>query len=78
MSVFIVTNVVWGLSRIPAEKTLEPLGFQPALYFDHVTFAGIHLMRVRGSAHRDLASDASSVVGASPGLMLRASHPRRH
>ena len=70
---------VWiGSMAIPAEKALEPLGFQQALYFDHVTLAGIHLMRVRGSDHRALAADASSVVGAHPGLVIRGWHPRRH
>lgn len=70
---------VWiGSMAIPAEKTLAPLGFQPALLFDYTTLAGLHLMRVRASERRALAADAGSVVGAHPGLMIRASHPRRH
>lgn len=70
---------VWiGSVAIPAEKALEPLGFQPALHFNYTTLAGLHLMRVRASTNRALASDASSVVGVHPGLVIRASHPRRH
>lgn len=70
---------VWiGSVAIPAERTLEPLGFHPALYFDSMTLAGLHLMRVRASADRSLAREASSVVGVHPGLVIRMSHPRRH
>ena len=70
---------VWiGSMAIPAEKTLEPLGFQPALRFDYVTFGGLHLMRVSSASNRALATDAASVVGVSPGLLVRGSQSRRH
>jgi GNAT superfamily N-acetyltransferase len=70
---------VWiGSVEIPAEKALAPLGFRPALHFDVFTAAGLHLMRVRRSTDSRLTTDASSVLGVSPGLVLRASHPRRH
>jgi GNAT superfamily N-acetyltransferase len=69
---------VWiGSVAIPAEKALEPI-FRPALHFDSTTIAGLHLMRVTASAQRDLAADASSVVGVRPGLAIRASRRRRH
>lgn len=70
---------VWiGSVDIPAERALAPLGFRPALHFDVFTGAGLHLVRVRRSADARLSVDASSVLGVSPGLVLRASHPRRH
>jgi GNAT superfamily N-acetyltransferase len=70
---------VWiGSVDIPAEKAIEPMGFQPALHFDHVTFAGAHLMRVRGSGNRVLAADASSALAVRPGLLVRGNQRRRH
>lgn len=67
-----------GSVAIPAEKAVGPAGFKPALYFDVLELAGLHLMRVRRSTDRDLSSEASAVVAARPGLMIRGSHPRRH
>jgi GNAT superfamily N-acetyltransferase len=68
---------VWiGSVDIPAERALEPLGFRPALYFDSATFAGLHVMRVRRGS--DWSTDACSVLGVRPGLVIRGSHPRRH
>ena len=70
---------VWiGSVDIPAEKALAPIGFQPALHFNVATVAGLHLMRVSRSAETALAAQGSAVVGVGPGLVLRASHPRRH
>jgi GNAT superfamily N-acetyltransferase len=70
---------VWiGSMAIPAEKAIEPLGFQPALNFDYSIVAGLHLMRVRASRNRALAADASSVLGVRPGLVIRGSQIRRH
>ncbi|HKC18646.1 MAG TPA: GNAT family N-acetyltransferase [Candidatus Dormibacteraeota bacterium] len=70
---------VWiGSVDIPAEVALPSLGFVPSLHFDVLCVAGVHAMRVRRAADRRFAADASSVVGVSPGLVLRGSHPRRH
>jgi GNAT superfamily N-acetyltransferase len=70
---------VWiGSVAIPAEKALAPIGFRPALHFTVATIAGMHLMRVSRSTDASLAAHGSAVVGARPGLVLRASHPRRH
>jgi GNAT superfamily N-acetyltransferase len=70
---------VWiGSVDIPAERALAPLGFRPALRFDVFTLAGAHVMRVRRSTESTLATDAATVLGVSPGLVFRASHPRRH
>ncbi|HET7339693.1 MAG TPA: GNAT family N-acetyltransferase [Candidatus Dormibacteraeota bacterium] len=70
---------VWiGSVAIPAERALAPLGFQPALHFDVTTVLGVHLIRVRRAANRRLAAEGSAVLGVSPGLVLRGSHPRRH
>ena len=70
---------IWiGSVAIPAERALEPLGFRPALHFDVVNLAGVHVIRVRRGSDGRLASEASAVVGVSPGLVLRGSHPRRH
>ena len=72
-------NRVWiGSVDIPAERALAPLGFRPALYFSVATIAGLHLMRVSGSADAALAAHGSEVLGVGPGLVLRASHVRRH
>jgi GNAT superfamily N-acetyltransferase len=70
---------VWiGSVAIPAEQALAPIGFRPALYFDVARVAGLHLMRVSRSSEAALAAHGSAVVGMGPGLVLRASHPRRH
>jgi hypothetical protein len=70
---------VWiGSVDIPAEKALAPLGFRPALQFDVHTPPGLHVMRVSRASDLHLAADGSSVLGVSPGLVIRASHPRRH
>jgi len=70
---------VWiGSVDIPAEKALAPLGFRPALQFDVFAPIGLHVIRIRRASDLHLAADASSVLGVSPGLVLRASHPRRH
>jgi len=70
---------IWiGSVAIPAEKALAPIGFEPALWFDSVTIAGLHLMRVSRGPHRSLAADAGSAIGVRPGLVIRGSHPRRH
>jgi GNAT superfamily N-acetyltransferase len=70
---------VWiGSVAIPAEKTLAPIGFEPALRFDSLTLAGIHLMRVVRASDGLLSTDASSALGVRPGLVIRGSHPRRH
>jgi len=70
---------VWiGSVAIPAEKALAPIGFAPALRFDSLTVAGLHLMRVSPGADRALANDASSITGVHPGLVIRADRPRRH
>lgn len=67
-----------GSVAIPAEKALAPIGFKPALRFDSVTVAGLHLMRVSRGADRALATDASSILGVHPGLVIRADRRRRH
>ena len=36
-----------GSVAIPAERALGPIGFEPALRFDSLTIAGVHLMRVK-------------------------------
>lgn len=70
---------VWiGSVAIPAEKALQPAGFQPALHFDSLRLAGLHLMRVRRSQNPAFAIDASSALGVRGGLVIRGSHPRRH
>jgi GNAT superfamily N-acetyltransferase len=70
---------VWiGSVDIPAERALAPIGFRPALHFDVVTIAGLHLMRVSRSSDATIAAHGSAVVGVGPGLVLRASRPRRH
>lgn len=70
---------VWiGSVDIPAEKALAPIGFRPALHFNVLNVGGLHLMRVSRSSDRSLAAEGSEVVGVGPGLVLRASHPRRH
>ncbi|HKW07320.1 MAG TPA: GNAT family N-acetyltransferase [Candidatus Dormibacteraeota bacterium] len=72
-------NRVWiGSVDIPAARALPPLGFRPALYFTATTIAGLHLMRVSRPNDASLAAHGSEVVGVGPGLMLRASHQRRH
>ena len=67
-----------GSVDIPAEKALAPIGFRPALYFNAATIVGLHLMRVSRSVDAALAAHGSAVVGVGPGLVVRASHPRRH
>ena len=70
---------VWiGSVDVPAERALAPIGFRPALHFDVATLAGLHLMRVSRSRDATLAAHGSEVVGVGPGLVLRASRPRRH
>jgi len=70
---------VWiGSVAIPAEKALAPIGFEPALRFDSVAIAGLHVMRVTRGANRSLAADASSAIGVRPGLVIQGSHPRCH
>jgi hypothetical protein len=70
---------VWiGSVAIPAERALPQVGFRPALRFNLVTVAGLHLMRVMRSNESALAADAVNVLGVSPGLMFRGSSPRRH
>jgi hypothetical protein len=70
---------VWiGSVDIPAERALAPIGFRPALHFSAIMFAGLHVMRVSRSSEAALAAHGSAVVGVGPGLVLRASHPRRH
>jgi hypothetical protein len=67
-----------GSVAIPAERALGPTGFEPALRFESLTLAGVHLMRVKRASDGPLATDASNVVGAHPGLLIRASQRRRH
>jgi len=67
-----------GSLAIPAERALAPIGFEPALRFDSITVAGLHLMRVRPGADRALATDASSILSVHSGLVIRANRPRRH
>jgi GNAT superfamily N-acetyltransferase len=70
---------VWiGSVDLPAEKALAPIGFRPALHFNVASIAGLHFMQVRRSSDAALAAHGSAVVGVRPGLVLRASHPRRH
>ncbi|HEY2436127.1 MAG TPA: GNAT family N-acetyltransferase, partial [Solirubrobacteraceae bacterium] len=70
---------VWiGSVDIPAERALAPIGFRPALHFNVATVAGLHLMRVSRPSGAAGAALDSAVVGVGPGLVLRASHPRRH
>ena len=70
---------VWiGSVDIPAEQALAPIGFRPALHFNVANVGGLHLMRVSRAADRSLAAHGSEVLGVGPGLVLRASHPRRH
>ena len=70
---------VWiGSVDIPAERALAPIGFQPALHFSVMTVVGFHVMRVSRSSEAALAAHGSAVVGVGPGLVLRASRPRRH
>lgn len=73
------SNRLWiGSVAVPAEKALAPIGFKPALRFDSMTVVGLHLMRVWRSADRALATDASSILGVHPGVVIRADRPRRH
>lgn len=67
-----------GSVDIPAEKALAPLGFRAALRLDVLSLAGVRVMRVRRGPDPRLAADAAAVLGVSPGLVLRGSHPRRH
>ena len=67
-----------GSVAIPAEKALGPIGFEPALWFDSAMLAGMHLMRVKRASNGALATDACTVVGVRPGLVIRGSHRRRH
>jgi GNAT superfamily N-acetyltransferase len=67
-----------GSLAIPAEKALAPLGFGVALHFDGLVLGGLHVMRVRRGPDARLATDAGNVLGVSPGLVIRGSHPRRH
>jgi GNAT superfamily N-acetyltransferase len=67
-----------GSVDIPAEKALEPLGFQPAIHASSLSLAGIHLTRVAPGPDRKLAVDGANVLGVRVGLMLRVSRPRRH
>jgi GNAT superfamily N-acetyltransferase len=70
---------VWiGSVDIPAERALAPIGFRPALRFNVATVAVLHLMRVTRCSEAALAAHGSEVVGVGPGLVLRASHPKRH
>ena len=67
-----------GSVAIPAERALGPIGFEPALWFDSLTIAGVHLMRVKRAPDGRLATDACTVAGVRPGLLIRASQRRRH
>jgi GNAT superfamily N-acetyltransferase len=70
---------VWiGSVDLPAEKALAPIGFKPALHFSVMTVAGLHMMRVRRSTIRALATDASSAIGVRPGLVVGVAKTRRH
>ncbi|HVH63456.1 MAG TPA: GNAT family N-acetyltransferase [Candidatus Dormibacteraeota bacterium] len=67
-----------GSVAIPAEKAVAPAGFIPALHFDVIDFAGLHVIRVQAAADRVLAADAGNVLGVHPGLVIRGSRQRRH
>jgi acetyltransferase (GNAT) family protein len=70
---------VWiGSIAIRAEKALPALGFRPALHFAGVTVAGLHLLSVRRGRDRALATDACSILGVQPGLVIRGNQRRRH
>ena len=66
-----------GSVAVPAEKAFGPSGFQPALRFFAVTFAGLHAMRVTAAGAR-LSHEAARVLGTSPGWYLRRSRRLRH
>ena len=72
-----VTRVWIGSVEIPAEKTLAPLGFRPALTFHSRRFAGTHWMRV-AAAEPELGRDSRHVIALRPGIYVRASVDRRH
>ena len=67
-----------GSVAIPAERALGPIGFEPALWFDSLTIGGVHLMRVKRASEGRLATDACTVAGVRPGLLIRGSQHRRH
>lgn len=70
---------IWvGSVAIPAEKAVAPSGFRPALYFNALELAGLHLLRVAPSPDGPLAADAYAVLSIGPGVHLRRSHQRRH
>jgi hypothetical protein len=72
------TRLWIGSIAIPAEKALPAMGFKPALHFAGATVAGLHLMSVRRGPDRALATDACSILGVQPGLVIRAHRRRRH
>lgn len=67
-----------GSIAIPAEKALPAIGFAPALHFAGMTVAGLHLMSVKRGPDRALATDACSILGVQPGLVIRGDQRRRH
>lgn len=70
---------VWiGSVEIPASKALEPLGFRPAFHVSSRSFVGIHIARLIAGPDPKLAADGANAIGVRLGLVLRASHPRRH
>jgi hypothetical protein len=75
-----MTRLWLGTIAIPAEKAVGPSGFRPALYFDTVTLAGLHWMRVTAApnASPSLISDACEVLSTRPGWHVRRSRQRRH
>jgi hypothetical protein len=68
-----------GSVAIPAEKAVRPSGFEPALHFQTVTFAGLHCMRVTpADTSASLIRAACAALSTRPGLHLRRSRRRRH
>jgi GNAT superfamily N-acetyltransferase len=69
-----------GSLAIPAEKAVEPSGFQPSLRFESFRLAGIHCMSVAAApdAKPSLISEACEVLSTRPGWHLRRSHHRVH
>jgi hypothetical protein len=68
-----------GSLAIPAEKAVGPSGFEPALHFQTVNLAGLHLMRVTPSAApTSLIDDACQALDTRPGWYVRRRQHRRH
>jgi GNAT superfamily N-acetyltransferase len=69
-----------GSVAIPAEKAVGPSGFKPALRFETVKLAALHLMAVTTppNASTSLINEAGEVLSTRPGWHVRHSQQRRH